>query len=191
MSLVWDPGARGRQGRIDAEVVLHLDGHAGSVPAARRTVQGWLLDRHVPSAVVERVRLVVTELADNAVRHARTAFRLRVTIEGDVVRVEVADGNDHLPAASRPAPDAVSGRGLWLVSRLAHRWGAHRDGDGKVVWATVTVVAPPPAGDVEGAGEQSAVDRGGGGPVTGAPAAEPCGRAGGGRFQGRSGLARR
>ena len=132
-----EPSGTGQGTAIDGEVVLDLDGHAASVPAARRTVQRWLLDRRVPQPAVERVRLVVTELADNAVRHARTPFRLRVTVHGESVRVEVADVDRRLPTPARPAPDAVSGRGLWLVSRLAYRWGAHPAAGGKIVWATV------------------------------------------------------
>lgn len=139
-----EPVSKGQGSAIDGEVVLHLDGHAASVPAARRTVQRWLLDRRVSDGTVERIRLVVTELADNAVRHARTPFRLRVALQGDSVRVEVADGDRRLPMPSRPAPEAVSGRGLWLVSRLAHRWGAHPSAGGKVVWATVLTTCGGP-----------------------------------------------
>lgn len=148
-------------------MLLELDGHAASVPSARRAVQGWLRDRGHPAAVVDRVGLLVTELVDNAVRHARPPLRLRAAVDGAGVRVEVADGDPRLPAASRPAADALSGRGLWLVSRLADRWGAHPDHGGKIVWAAIATAGLMTQGAVEaaadGAPEPPSGDGGGGG----------------------------
>ena len=82
-----------------------------------------------------QVALVLTsELVTNAVIHARTTVVVRVEVDGERVRVEVADGDRHLPEPADYSPDALGGRGLFLVSELASAWGAdHRPG-GKVIW---------------------------------------------------------
>ncbi|MEV3949919.1 ATP-binding protein [Streptomyces halstedii] len=92
--------------------------------------------------------LIAAELAANAVRHGLVAgrdFRLRLVETGDgVFRVEVSDTRtERRPVpehAERPAAgDEESGRGLYLVARLADRWGVDgRPGaPGKTVWAEI------------------------------------------------------
>jgi len=86
------------------------------------------------SAMAEGLRLVVSELATNAVLHARSDFRVRVATGATVVRVEVFD-NSELPAARKEyGPSAVTGRGLGIVEHIAARWGVTALPDGKVVW---------------------------------------------------------
>lgn len=82
-----------------------------------------------------QVALVLTsELVTNAVIHARTTVDVRVEVEGDRMRVEVADGDRHLPEPADYAPDALGGRGLFLVSELASDWGADLRPGGKIIW---------------------------------------------------------
>jgi len=103
------------------------------VAAARRQVEamvrGWLA-----SDSVEVAKLLVSELATNAVLYARTSFTLSATVEGGVVRVAVEDGDPHLPELRQAWPDDATGRGLQLVERLASRWGSEPTTGGKVVW---------------------------------------------------------
>jgi anti-sigma regulatory factor (Ser/Thr protein kinase) len=107
-----------------------------SVPAAREFVRAHLLDwpgdRHV-------VELLTTELVTNALLHAHTACSLSLAVDGAVVRVEVQDASPALPPrpAVTPPVDAVSGRGLFLVSVLARQWGVVPQPDGKCVWFEV------------------------------------------------------
>lgn len=91
--------------------------------------------------------LLVSELAANAVLHARTPFavHLRPTLEGGV-RVEVEDGSPLPPVLTPASTRAISGRGLDLVASVAARWGSHPSSDGgKVVWFEVEAggAAPP------------------------------------------------
>lgn len=89
--------------------------------------------------------LVVAELAANAVLHGRVpgrdfALRLAYNSAKDLVRVEVTDTHNALPArAPRDAAcDGETGRGLVLVDAIAVRWGVSgRSGPGKTVWAYV------------------------------------------------------
>lgn len=124
----------------------HLPAQPGSVATARRAVMSRLHDEGLDD-LTEVATLLTSELATNAVRHARTEFALAMEREGARVRVQVADGNDDTPQA-RPmrdrdraaASDAPGGLGLALVTALATRWGfERRPGDGKVVWFELAV----------------------------------------------------
>jgi anti-sigma regulatory factor (Ser/Thr protein kinase) len=90
------------------------------------------------------VALLVSELAANAVLHARTAFTLGIVRQGDVVRVEVGDENPTMPRMKHHSIDSPTGRGLRLVAALADRWGVMvRDGGpGKTVWFELDVAEP-------------------------------------------------
>ena len=83
--------------------------------------------------------LLVSELATNAVLHARSEFEVTIYRHHDRVRVEVYDHNTRLPAFAVVPADAYSGRGLMLVQALAWAWGVetHPD-DGKTIWFEVT-----------------------------------------------------
>jgi anti-sigma regulatory factor (Ser/Thr protein kinase) len=108
--------------------------------AARRFVSG-LLERRPYGARVsaENVKLVVSELATNAVIHAGTPFSVSVRCDGSAVRISVQDSNSAPPVMRDPAPTAPSGRGLRLVAALARGWGVERARDGKTVWAELAL----------------------------------------------------
>ena len=81
--------------------------------------------------------MLVSELLGNSVKHAGLTLgdHVHVTAEwsGQRLRVAVRDRSDAsvpLPVAGtiRPRPGAESGWGLFLVDRLASRWGTDRSG---------------------------------------------------------------
>ncbi|RKS71423.1 serine phosphatase RsbU (regulator of sigma subunit) [Motilibacter peucedani] len=79
--------------------------------------------------------IAVSELAANAVLHARTEFEVRVLDLPDGVRVEVHDGSSTMPLPGPLGAEAMSGRGLQLLEQATDRWGVDpRPGDGKTVW---------------------------------------------------------
>jgi anti-sigma regulatory factor (Ser/Thr protein kinase) len=95
-------------------------------------------------------RLLVAELAANAVSHGRVPgrdFRLALHVTGDILRIEVTDTRgEQRPELQKAAPDAESGRGLLLVDALAHRWGVVDDlFPRKTVWAELRLTPPEPA----------------------------------------------
>jgi anti-sigma regulatory factor (Ser/Thr protein kinase) len=79
---------------------------------------------------LDPARLIVAELAANAVVHGRVpgrSFRLVLTVTAHgVLRVEVTDPRGESAPVPRDAPPepAESGYGLLLVEELADRWGA-------------------------------------------------------------------
>jgi anti-sigma regulatory factor (Ser/Thr protein kinase) len=99
-----------------------------------RIAAEWPVDEYL-------VRVVVSELVTNAIRHAGTdEIRVDAYVDGDVYVVEVWDGDGTAPVLCRPGPDALSGRGLVIVGELVARWGTVRDDQegGKVVFAEWT-----------------------------------------------------
>lgn len=103
---------------------------------ARRFAAAELAGWGVPS---EWVILVVSELATNAILHARSEFEVGLVYLGERVRIEVLDDNPRLPTFEATIHDgAHSGRGLGLVRALAARWGIESHlGHGKTVWCEI------------------------------------------------------
>ncbi|MFI0982249.1 ATP-binding protein [Streptomyces sp. NPDC021093] len=114
----------------------------------RKTLAGWGL-----TTLEDPAALILSELLTNAQRYGRapgreieTRFARLTGGAGGGVRVEVHDASPCLPHAREAAPDECEGRGLFLVSLLADRWGVtDRNGPGKQVWAECehSLTAPP------------------------------------------------
>jgi anti-sigma regulatory factor (Ser/Thr protein kinase) len=102
--------------------------------AARRFVVGTLA-RWDQYQLADQAALVVSELATNAVIHARSDFIVSMSSLRQAVRISVRDTSVAPPTQRDSAPMALSGRGLGLVAALASRWGVDLLADGKVVWA--------------------------------------------------------
>jgi anti-sigma regulatory factor (Ser/Thr protein kinase) len=90
------------------------------------------LDSRVAKELLDDVRLLVSELVTNSVRHSsartRDVVSLSVAVTATSLRVEVSDpgkGFEPVPRdADRTRP---GGWGLYLVDQLADRWGVARD----------------------------------------------------------------
>ncbi|XUL88268.1 ATP-binding protein [Streptomyces galilaeus] len=115
----------------------------GNIPEARHGAQLVLASWSVSDDVCETVALIVTELATNAVRHARVPGRtfdvtLALAHDGDkTIEVEVFDASPHHPVVKSFDPGATSGRGLLLVEALCDEWGVRDREFGKSVWVRV------------------------------------------------------
>jgi serine phosphatase RsbU (regulator of sigma subunit) len=94
----------------------------------RDLLKKWELTERTETAV-----LLATELVTNAVRYASRPISVRL-MHTDSLLCEVRDDDHHLPVLGNPDSTEESGRGVMLVSRLAHRWGVSRIPTGKVVW---------------------------------------------------------
>jgi anti-sigma regulatory factor (Ser/Thr protein kinase) len=87
--------------------------------------------------LMETLRLLVTELVTNSVRHTDCdAVTLRIAIGTSAVRTEVADDGPafDLEPFETGAHDPDCGWGLFLVQRLARNWGVKQEGSSKRVW---------------------------------------------------------
>ena len=78
--------------------------------------------------------LLVSELVTNAVVHARGPICLTVHTDAHWVRIEVEDPGHRRPVLRAATLDAVDGRGLLVVAKLATDWGTELRATHKVVW---------------------------------------------------------
>src|SRR5262245_21581857 len=140
---------------VDAGVVAALD-----VPVPQRTAIELRPDSRAPALarqyvvdtctdwgvtrVAKLASLVASELVTNAVVHARTPAVMALRLTNEMLDVSVRD-NDPRPMF-RPVPgltgahEGEHGRGLLILDAMADGWGSHSTADGKVVWATISLV---------------------------------------------------
>lgn len=104
------------------------------------TLRAWGLED-----LVDDARLIASELATNAIRHAtrcitdpeqRGCFRLKVERPSDhLVRISTFDRSRTVPRVIQTSETAESGRGMAVVAALSCRWGVVTRPWGKGVWA--------------------------------------------------------
>lgn len=116
-----------------------FDAHPVSASLARSFVVDQL-ERDELSQLVDPVRLVTSELATNAIVHARTPFTITLERIEDVVVLTVTDHSPRAPVRHAPGRTGSSGRGLDIVAMTSLDWGvdAGRDAS-KRVWASFSV----------------------------------------------------
>lgn len=157
------PTARGRSGHTDqlrhnasvssrgarqaVSTRVRMVAEPESVPAVRRFVDD-VLTEWGRRDLVEDVGLSVTELATNATLHSRAAhFDVELHGDPDAVRLAVVDtgatraraiaSRTSLPSFADEdlAWESMTGRGLFIVSALATRWGIEDLPGGTRIWA--------------------------------------------------------
>lgn len=119
---------------VDDGISLRLRGGPEAAARARRALSKLRADIDPP--LMETLRLLVTELVSNSVRHARSeTVILKVLVGRAAVLTEVTDEGPGFDPADAGAPGTDdSGWGLFLVERLADRWGVQQDPDATRVW---------------------------------------------------------
>ena len=117
------PGAR--------QVTTSFSPHAASVRAARQFVSDRLEGTDVD---LDLALLLTSELASNAVVHARTPFEVVVTLGADWCRIGVVDRSPEELHPGGFSTTATGGRGLRMMHALSDRSGCDRLTRGKVVW---------------------------------------------------------
>lgn len=102
---------------------------------ARQFVLGALRQWGHDGGLLADAELLLSELATNAVVHARSPFLVVLRSEDSAVHVSVHDASRAVPVRRDVGPWAASGRGLNLVAALAAGWGVEPTAAGKTVWA--------------------------------------------------------
>jgi anti-sigma regulatory factor (Ser/Thr protein kinase) len=113
-------------------VSLSLPEDLRSAKVARRVVSDMVSE--LPSSSRDAAVLLVDELVSNALVHSTGGLRLRVTVVGQVVRVDVFDRNEREPVLQETTAGEEHGRGLRIVDALATEWGVEPMPHGKRVW---------------------------------------------------------
>ena len=116
---------------LNRDLDFELTGGPYAVTAARLALSD--IDEHIDESTAFDIRLLVSELVTNSVRHAQLgpedSIRLKVSLDERNVRVEVADGGPGFdPPADKPDAEQTpdSGWGIFFVKQLADRWGVDR-----------------------------------------------------------------
>lgn len=109
-------------------------------PASARRALG-ALDGFVEEPVRDRLELLVSEVVTNSVRHSgqpdRASILLDIRRHPGGVSVRVSDPGPGFAPQTVPEPSLRAGRwGLYLVDRLADRWGVETN-DHTTVWFEV------------------------------------------------------
>jgi anti-sigma regulatory factor (Ser/Thr protein kinase) len=145
------------QVRIAAEGAARRVGVRAATPAPRRSVviaratARTVLKEHGPTELVEDTQLLTSELVTNAFRYSKGDIFVRMRWGGAAVaegalRVCVWDTSTAPPVVGEAGPEDAGGRGLFLVRRLAARWGTYDfalRGGGKAVWFELAASSPP------------------------------------------------
>jgi anti-sigma regulatory factor (Ser/Thr protein kinase) len=115
---------------------------APSAPTTARMEITSRLSQRITRGALEDVRLLLTELVTNALRHAGVGPGDEIGVKAEVsegsVRIEVHDPGRDGPVKMRPPGSQGGGYGLFLVERLTSEWGVERR-DGTTVWAELSL----------------------------------------------------
>ncbi|MFI7322978.1 ATP-binding protein [Streptomyces venezuelae] len=135
----------------EASVTLPSD--PASVPAARKYVSRVLAEWGLPgdAEVADTIRLIVSELATNAVQHTlgqSPTFTVDVELDRDEhLRIGVTDSHPRYPKRLPAAVQQDNGRGMviirWLTAECGGRLSVSpTDEGGKTVWIALPWRAP-------------------------------------------------
>ncbi|CAM5424184.1 ATP-binding protein [Streptomyces griseorubiginosus] len=126
---------------------LTCPGFPEEVSRARR----WTRDILRGSPWAEDAELIVSELSANAILHTASglgsgSFHLALAVSAQAIALSVTDGGGAgtAPKVERQDQDAEHGRGLGMVSVIAHRVVVHESDGGHTV--TAELFTDPPAG---------------------------------------------
>ncbi|MGN9763343.1 SpoIIE family protein phosphatase [Streptomyces sp. SD31] len=102
---------------------------AGTRDAVSRRLEAWGLTEFAFT-----MELILSELVTNAIRYGAGPIHVRLIRDRKLI-CEVADGSSTSPHLRYAATTDEGGRGLFLVSQMAERWGTRYTPQGKVIWA--------------------------------------------------------
>ena len=122
---------------------LELNLAPGPEAAAAARIALDDLESGLSRDLLKDVRLMVSELVTNSIRHAGVGFedavRLRAWRFAGHLRIEVTDGGPGFEAVPmRGRPDG-GGWGLYIVQTLADRWGVERRDGRTCAWFEIDV----------------------------------------------------
>jgi hypothetical protein len=134
---------------MPAELSMAFEPVSASVPAARRFVRRALTELGADDYEFAAAQ-IVSELATNAVIHARSGFTVSLALEGDLLRLAVTDSSARMPMAKNHSRQATTGRGIGMVASIAEHWGVDPLPTGKTVWVLIGAIRPVVATGLSG-----------------------------------------
>jgi DNA-binding NarL/FixJ family response regulator len=117
------------------EATIDLPHELTSVATARRFVSQQVTDWQAQQILADAV-LVTSELTTNAITHAGSSCRIRLSLTPAALRIDVIDVGSGTPEPQLADLTSEHGRGLGMVAAVAAAWGTETlPGEGKLVWA--------------------------------------------------------
>ncbi len=98
-------------------------------------LRGWRLEQRCGVNLASDVAIVVSELATNAVRHARSGFTVSLMLGADAVQIRIEDARPLASSHGDPPLPVSPDHGLGLVDAVSAHWGVQPADGGKTVWA--------------------------------------------------------
>ncbi|WP_063714060.1 MULTISPECIES: ATP-binding protein [unclassified Actinoplanes] len=135
--IMWRPPA------ADEEIARWAVNHPPQLRDLRGDLRRLVTAGRLPTVadaddLADRLVIVATELAGNALRHGRPPTAVVLFRSDGRLIIEVSDHDaDAVPAVDPQRPPAAGGMGLRMVERLAERVGWYPSAPGKHVWAAV------------------------------------------------------
>jgi anti-sigma regulatory factor (Ser/Thr protein kinase) len=136
-----------------ATIELSLEPTAQAAAQARIALDD--LEQQLGPALLKDLRLMVSELVTNSIRHTGLnrpdAVELRAWLYENRFRIEVSDaGAGFVPVATPGRGDEIGGWGLFIVESLSDRWGAERRGRRTIVWFEIDMRPERPTDHAHG-----------------------------------------
>ncbi|MEU5012992.1 SpoIIE family protein phosphatase [Streptomyces sp. NPDC021749] len=98
-----------------------------------RQLMEWGLEEEVFTT-----ELILSELVTNAIVYASGPIGVRLLYDRTLI-CEVSDSSSTAPHLRFAAGEDEGGRGLFLVARMAGRWGTRYTSEGKIIWAELAL----------------------------------------------------
>ncbi|MFF1838172.1 SpoIIE family protein phosphatase [Streptomyces sp. NPDC058231] len=117
-----------------------LSPHATAAGEARSLARRRLNDWNLDEETISTAGLIVSELVTNALHYGSPPLQLRLILE-QTLTCEVTDAGNSAPHLRHARVVDEGGRGLFIVSQLAHHWGTRYGRNGKTIW-TEQVLTP-------------------------------------------------
>jgi serine/threonine-protein kinase RsbW len=123
---------------------VRLPAVPASPAAARDSIEESLRLTLTPTRL-EQIRIVISELVTNAIRHAQMSPTDTIEVLGSIdptaLRVEVLDRGPGFEPRRNELGDPDTGWGLYILDHLADRWGTTPN-DPSSVWFEMDLDAP-------------------------------------------------
>jgi anti-sigma regulatory factor (Ser/Thr protein kinase) len=131
----------------------HLSPEAASVPLARHFFADWLEHLAIDRDDIADLLLVASELCANAVHHGRgstNSLVLRAWAEGNDIVLQAEDDGSGFDPPQRyddelPDPEAVAGRGLFLIQSLSDAVHVERSDNRTIVQVRKDAILSTPS----------------------------------------------
>jgi anti-sigma regulatory factor (Ser/Thr protein kinase) len=125
-------GKSGRSSRVELELERSVDAPA----LARAEIAARCRELDLGAPLCQSLILLVSEVVSNAVRHsagdANAPVQLVATFGAQTIRVMVTDAGAGFTPRPRDPGRTHDGYGLYLLEKVATRWGVESRGDTKV-----------------------------------------------------------